>query len=69
MKSRLQQYKEDYGATDSLLATKLGVSRQQINYWSLYGIQRWDTAEKIAKKLKCDPIELIGVIRGQQAWI
>lgn len=69
MKSRLQIYKEDCGATDSILAARLGVSRQQINHWSLYGVQRWDTAEKLAKKLKCDPIEIIGVIRGQKAWI
>lgn len=68
MKSRLQQYKEDLGASDNSLAEKLGISRQQVNHWCIYGIQRWDTAERVAKILKCDPIEIIGVARGMNTW-
>jgi DNA-binding XRE family transcriptional regulator len=68
MKSRLQQYKEDCGATDIALSTRIGVSRQQVNHWSIYGIQNWATAERVAKRLNCDPIEIIGVTRGMGTW-
>lgn len=64
MKSRFELYQNKVRKTDSELAAVCGVTRQQVNYWKIYGVKRWEVAERLANKLRTTPEELIGTIKG-----
>ena len=51
MKSRFELYQNKVRKTDSELAAVCGVTRQQVNYWKIYGVKRWEVAERLANKL------------------
>ena len=38
-----------------------GVSQQLIYYWRTYGVRNWKTAGRLAKKIGCNPEDIIGV--------
>jgi hypothetical protein len=69
MTSRLKLYKDEHAIPVKDLSQILGVSKQLVYYWCEFGIQHWNTAVKAASELKCDPIELIGVVYDEKrAW-
>ena len=59
--SKLKQFQRDYAIPTTDLKDMLGVSKQMIYYWREFGVRNWTTANKIAKKLKCNVEDIIGM--------
>lgn len=48
MKSRFELFQTKLGKSDRDMALRCGVTRQQVNYWKIYGVRRWEVAERLA---------------------
>ena len=64
MKSRFELFQTKLGKSDRDMALRCGVTRQQVNYWKIYGVRRWEVAERLARRLNTTPETLIGTIKG-----
>ncbi len=45
MKSRFELFQTKLGKSDRDMALRCGATRQQVNYWKIYGVRRWEVAE------------------------
>lgn len=59
---KLKQFQKANAIPTPDLVSILGVSKQLVYYWREYGIRSWTTARRLAKKLNCNPEEIIGTV-------
>ena len=59
---KLKQFQKANSIPTPDLVSILGVSKQLVYYWREYGIRSWTTARRLAKKLNCNPEEIIGTV-------
>lgn len=59
---KLKKFQEANAIPTPDLTQILGVSKQLVYYWREYGVRSWTTARRLAKKLNCEPEEIIGTV-------